>query len=103
MVGLGKGAAVSIERVARFAFAEGRYVRILAWFYLYPSNQLLPMIGVHPIVSAVIVDLDVSRGPIQLGPKFVFSGRQTLKYKPALRIGFDRYGLAAGSGREQRR
>ena len=78
-MGLGKSTAVSIERVARFAFAEGSHVCSLACFYMHPSNQLLPMIGVHPVVSAVIVDLYVGRGPIQLGPKFVFSGRQTLK------------------------
>ena len=101
MVGLGKGAAVSIERVARCALAEGRHVCSLAWFYLHPSNQLLPMIGVHPVGRSVIVDLDVSRGPIQLCLKFVLTWRQTPEYKSALPIGFDRDGLA--TGREQRR
>src|SRR5271165_3189843 len=100
MVRLRKDAAVRIERVTRFALTKGSHVRCLAWFYQHPSNQLLPMIGVHPVGRSVIVDLDVGRGPIQLGLKFVFSGRQTLKYKPALGIGFDRYGLA--TGREHR-
>ena len=96
-----KCAAVRIERVMRFAFAERCHVDGLARFYLHPSNQFLPMISVHPIGRSVIVDLDVGRGPIQLGLEFVFTGRQTPEYKSALPIGFDRFGLA--TGREQRR
>jgi hypothetical protein len=75
MVRSGEGATVRIERVARFALTKGGYVRGVACFYLHTSNQLFPMISVHPVGRSVIIFLDVGRGPIQLGLKFVFTGR----------------------------
>jgi hypothetical protein len=74
MVRSGEGATVGIERVACFALTKGCDVRGVACFYLHASNQLFPMIGVHPVGRSVIIFLDVGRGPIQLGFKFVFTG-----------------------------
>jgi hypothetical protein len=75
MMRLGKDAAVRIERVVSGAFAESYQPSCLAWLYLHPSNQLLRMIGVHPVGSSVVVNLDVAGRPTDLGLKVILAGR----------------------------